>query len=173
MKTCDDIEIAPRQGLDHIAVNRCNFFRVVRKARIWFDTGHVKRIAGHPQKVAASTSDFEKSSRCPEILNQIESPLGIQDPQPMLFLQPEIPDVGVRRLDAAGNFSRIAVAGTKRQLGSPRTDISKSTYPALHQRSIELWRLEDGPGITSPANIAGNHERRRESVSFRFVYIRS
>jgi hypothetical protein len=91
----------------------------------------------------------------------------------MLFLQPKISNIEVCGLDATGYLVRISSARTKSKLGSSRSDVSKSTIPTLHQRSVELWRFQKRKGIIGPAYIAWRHEWRRESVSSRCVYIRS
>jgi hypothetical protein len=151
MKTRNNIEVAPRQRLDHIAIYRCDFFRVVGKTGIRLDTGHFEKLFGHTQKIPTGASHFEEPSRRSEFSYQIEPPAGIQNPQTMLFLQPEISNIEVRRLDTTGNLVRISSPRTKSKLGSPPSDVSESAIPTLYQRPIELWRFQNGTGIISPA----------------------
>jgi hypothetical protein len=151
MKARNDIEAVPRQRFDHIAVYWSDFFRVVRQAGVRLDPGYVEPLAGHTQKIPAGASHFKELSRSSELFYQIEPPLGIQNSQPMLFLKPEISNVEVCSLDATGNLGRISASGTKSELGSSPSDVSKSAIPTLHQRSIKLGRFQDGKGIIGPA----------------------
>jgi hypothetical protein len=151
MKTRNYIEVAPWQRLDHIAIYRCDFFRVVCKTGIRLDTGHIEPLSGHTQKIPTGASHFEELSGRSELSDQIKPPAGIQNPQTMLFLQPEISNIEVRRLDPTGNLVRISSSRTKSKLGSPPSDVSESAIPALHQRPIESWRFQNGMGIIGPA----------------------
>src|SRR4051812_23079385 len=115
VKTRNDVEVAPRQSLDHVAKYGRDFLRVIRKTRIRLNAGYIERLTCHAQKISASAPHFQELSRGSEIPYQIKPPAGIQDSQPMLFLQPEISNVEVCRLDSAGNLGCISTSGTESQ----------------------------------------------------------
>jgi hypothetical protein len=105
--------------------------------------------------------------------NQIQTPPRIENREALLFLQPEIPNVNVGSLNPAGNIGSGGGAGAKCQLRAALANVPETAVAALNQRTIELRRFQNWARIIGAANIAWNHEWRRESVASRCVYMRS
>jgi hypothetical protein len=105
--------------------------------------------------------------------NQIQTPSRIENREALLFLQPEISNVNVCSLNPIGNIGSSAGAGAKCQLRTALANVPETTVAALDERTIELRRFQNRARIIGAANIAWNHEWRRESVASRCVYMRS
>ena len=154
VKTRHDVEVAPGQRLDHIAMNGSHVRGGCCKIGARLHAEHVECFAGHAQKISAGASHFQKFARRSKLPDQVEPPARIEQRQPVFFFQLKISNIGICRLHTFGHVGRNSSSGSECQLGLSPANVLKAAIPALHQRSIELWRHQNRPRIIGSAQIA-------------------
>src|SRR5262245_26411749 len=139
VKTRHNIEAVPWCSFDNILMNGCNLTRGIRQLRIRFHTVNIERFARNLKKITASTSDFEKLSRRLHLTDQIDAPPRVEKCEPVLFIEPQVPQILVRSPNLGGSlFARFASECERRPA---RADVTKPAVHALHKRTIETTRI--------------------------------
>src|SRR5262245_35113082 len=124
MKAGDHIEIAPRQCLDYVAMDRSYARRSFGQVEVGFHAKNLKRLFRNTQKIAARAADFQKASRPSKLVDQVEAPARIEESQALFLFESQVTQVDICSLKAAGHVSGTLTSESK--LRSARPYITKA-----------------------------------------------